>query len=84
MAIKSGLGRPDFTLDPALPALGLVEAGYAELPVMAAHAAAVRALPDLHRDPFDRLLLAQAVVEGMELVTTDAALARYPAGVRAV
>jgi PIN domain nuclease of toxin-antitoxin system len=53
------------------------EAGFRELPVTAVHAAAVRALPDIHRDPFDRLLVAQAVTEPLRLLTDDDNVARY-------
>ena len=58
--------------------------GYLELPVTGEHAVAVDLLPRLHKDPFDRLLLAQALSEGMTLVTSDAALARYPGPVKKV
>ena len=53
-----------------------------ELPIEAAHVLAVAQLPPLHRDPFDRLLLAQAEREGLLLITADALLARYPGPVR--
>lgn len=84
VSIKRGLGRPDFRVDPAALLRGLLDAGFAELPVRAAHAAAVLDLPPVHRDPFDRVLVAQATVEGMELVTADAVLALYGAPVRLV
>lgn len=51
--------------------------GFGDLDVLAAHALAAGALPPLHRDPFDRMLVAQAAVDGLVLVTRDAALARY-------
>ena len=60
VAIKNGLGRNDFSADPRLLRRGLLEHGYIEIPVTGAHAAAVDLLPDIHRDPFDRLLIAQA------------------------
>lgn len=84
VAIKAALGRADFAVDPRLLHRGLVAAGYGDLPVSAAHAAAVADLPPLHRDPFDRLLLAQARAEGHALVTADRWLAQYPAPVRLV
>jgi PIN domain nuclease of toxin-antitoxin system len=56
--------------------------GWQELSIEAHHALAVAALPPLHRDPFDRLLLAQASAEGLLLITADHQLARYPAPVR--
>ncbi|WP_457796961.1 PIN domain-containing protein [Methylocystis sp. S23] len=52
--------------------------------MLAEHALAVEALPALHKDPFDRLLLAQAIVEGLLLLTSDKALSRYPGPVRAI
>jgi PIN domain nuclease of toxin-antitoxin system len=58
--------------------------GYTELPVTGEHAVSIDALPDLHKDPFDRILLAQAFTEGITLLTADAQLARYPGPVRKV
>ena len=81
-AIKHSRGRPDFRADPGALRHKLLETGYVELPVSGEHAVAVATLPHLHRDPFDRLLIAQAIVEGIELLTVDAQLARYPAPVR--
>lgn len=78
VAIKSALGRADFDLDAAVFRRELLESGYAELPIDGAHAAAVARLPDLHRDPFDRILVAQALVEGVTLMTLDEAVLRYP------
>ena len=84
VAIKAGLGRADFAADAGVLRRGLVENGYEELAVTGAHAAAVAALPPLHRDPFDRMLVAQALVEGVTLVTADPGLAGYPGAVRVV
>lgn len=84
IAIKGSLGRADFSVDPRLFRQGLLGAGYGELPVTGAHAAATADLPPLHRDPFDRMLVAQARVEGMLLLTADATLARYPGPIRRV
>lgn len=78
VAIKSSLGRPDFNLDAAVFRRELLESGYAELPIDGAHAAATTRLPDLHKDPFDRILVAQATVEGHTLVTADRAVLAYP------
>ena len=83
VAIKSGLGRADFSVDPRLLRRGLLEPGYAELDVTGAHATAVDLLPPIHRDPFDRLLVAQAQIEGITLLTTDENVARYPGPIRA-
>ncbi len=83
VAIKSGLGRADFRVDPRVLRRGLLENGYAELPVTGAHAVAVDLLPPIHKDPFDRLLVAQARVEGLTLLTADDVVARYPGPIRA-
>ena len=84
VAIKSALGRDDFRVDPRLLRRGLLDNGYAELPITSEHAVTVDLLPALHKDPFDRLLLAQAISEGIILLTADAQLARYPGPVRLV
>jgi len=84
IAIKRGLGRGDFQVEPRLLRRGLVDNGYLELPVSSEHAVSVDVLPALHKDPFDRLLLAQAMVEGVTLLTADAQLARYGPPVRKV
>lgn len=82
-AIKHARGRPDFILEPSTLRLGLLDVGYRELLITSEHAIAVTHLPPLHGDPFDRLLVAQARVEGLVLLTADTTLARYP-GVRLV
>ena len=84
VAIKSGLGRTDFSVDPRLLRRGLLENGYAELDVTGAHATAVDLLPPIHKDPFDRILVAQAQTEGITLLTTDEIVARYPGPIRAL
>lgn len=84
IAIKRGLGREDFRVDPRILRRGLLDHGYTELPITSEHAVGVDALPDLHKDPFDRILLAQALTEGITLITADAQLARYPGPVRKV
>jgi PIN domain nuclease of toxin-antitoxin system len=84
VAIKSALGREDFQVEPRLLRRGLLDNGYVELPVTSEHAVAIDTLPPHHKDPFDRLLLAQALVEGVILVTADAQLARYRGPVRKV
>jgi len=78
VVIKSGLGRTDFKVDASLFRRGLMDNGYQELPITSAHTLAVARLPDLHRDPFDRILAAQANEEGIELLTADQRLAGYP------
>ncbi len=84
IAIKNTLGRDDFRVEPRLLRRGLLDNGYIELPVTSQHAVNIDALPPLHKDPFDRLLLAQALSEGISLLTGDAQLARYPGPVRKV
>jgi PIN domain nuclease of toxin-antitoxin system len=63
---------------------GLVDNGWEELPVWSRHAVAVETLPAIHKDPFDRILVAQAAVEGLTLLTTDPRVAEYPGPVRLV
>jgi len=84
IAIKSGLGRPDFRADPHLLRRGLLDNAWEELPVTSAHAVALTHLPPLHRDPFDRMLVAQAETEGVTLLTADPVVAQYPGPVRLV
>ena len=84
VTIKRGLGRDDFRVDPRLLRRGLIDNGYGELAITSAHAVAVEQPPPIHNDPFDRLMLAQAMVEGITLVTSDPVVARYPGPVRQV
>ena len=77
IVIKLGLGREDVIVDPHRLRKMLVVHGYTELAISAEHALRVHTLPLLHKDPFDRLLVAQARAEGMVLVTADAAVAQY-------
>lgn len=84
ITIKRGLGRSDFRVDPRVLRRGLLDNGYSELPVTSEHTVTVDSLPALHRDPFDRLLVAQANVEGITLLTSDGMVARYPGPIRLV
>jgi PIN domain nuclease of toxin-antitoxin system len=84
IAIKSALRRPNFPVNASLFRRNLLNNGYEELAVTGEHAVAVANLPPLHRDPFDRILVAQSVVEGITLLTTDPLVAQYPAPVRRV
>jgi PIN domain nuclease of toxin-antitoxin system len=84
IAIKSGLGRDDFRVDARLLRRGLLDNGYDELPIISAHAVAIDGLPPLHKDPFDRLLVAQAMAEGITLLTSDPLVAAYPGPIRQV
>ena len=84
IAIKHGLGRSDFHVDARLLRRGLLDNGYLELPITSAHAVAIDRLPPIHKDPFDRLLVAQAMVEGITLVTADPLVGQYPGPVQRV
>jgi PIN domain nuclease of toxin-antitoxin system len=81
IVIKSGRGRADFTADAVVVRRALLESGFREISVLAEHTFAIRSLPRLHGDPFDRLLVAQAISENLTLVTADRQLAAYPAQV---
>ena len=76
--VKKSRRRPDFVVDPQAFRTNLIANSLRELHVTADHALAVMALPPIHRDPFDRMLVAQAVSEGLTLLTSDDHLARYP------
>jgi PIN domain nuclease of toxin-antitoxin system len=78
VAIKHGLGRNDFKVDARLLRRGLLDNGYSELPIVSDHVVALESLPTLHKDPFDRVLVAQATVEGVTLLTIDSLVAQYP------
>ena len=84
VAIKTGLGREDFMVDARLLRRGLLDNGYIELPVASEHAVAIDSLPPIHKDPFDRMLIAQSTVEGITLLTVDAIVGQYPGPIRKV
>ena len=84
IAIKCGLGRDDFRVDARVLRRSLLDNGYSELPILSEHAVAIDALPPIHKDPFDRMLVAQATVEGITLLTVDSRVAEYPGPVRRV
>lgn len=84
VVIKNGLGRHDFKVDARLLRRGLLDNGYSELPIGSEHTVALESLPLIHKDPFDRILVAQAQVEGITLLTADPCVARYPGPVRPV
>jgi len=84
IAIKRGLGRDDFQADARLLRRGLLDNSYNELAIGSEHAVAIDSLPPIHKDPFDRLLIAQAMVEGITLLTSDALVAQYPGPVKSV
>ena len=84
VAIKTSLGRPDFSVEPGLLHRALLAEGFVELPINASHLICVATLPWVHRDPFDRLLVAQAMEDKLTLLTADATLERYGRFVRLV
>lgn len=84
IAIKSGLRRPDFRIDPRRLRRRLFDNGYIELPVSGEHTVSLGSLPAIHKDPFDRILVAQAMIEDMTLLTSDVMVAQYPGPIRQV
>jgi PIN domain nuclease of toxin-antitoxin system len=84
VSIKTGRGHPDFNVEPSDLRHNLNANGYHELAFAGRHAIAVRSLPDIHKDPFDRALVAQAAVEQVTFVTVDTVLATYPASILTV
>lgn len=84
VVIKNSLQRPDFHVDPHLLRRGLVDNGYLELPISSLHTLHVAHLPAIHRDPFDRILIAQAEAEGFLLLTVDELVAQYTGPIRKV
>lgn len=84
ITIKNSLGRADFSVDPHLLLRGLLDNGYSELPINSMHTLGVSSLPNIHKDPFDRLLVSQATAEGITLLTCDPLVASYPGPIRRV
>ena len=84
IAIKRGLGRSDFQVDARVLRRGLLDNGYQELAITSAHAVAIDSLPPIHKDPFDRILIAQATIEGITLLTADEVVGQYPGPVRRI
>lgn len=84
IAIKQARGSPDFVLDARVLRRRLIDNDYTELAISGEHAVGITMLPPIHKDPFDRLLIAQAAFEGMVLLTSDVALSKYPGPVRLV
>jgi len=78
IVIKRSLGRSDFHIEPDTFRRKLFDNGYEEISISGQHAVALQMLPLLHKDPFDRIIIAQALSEGLKLLTADAALAAYP------
>lgn len=84
ISIKRSLGHPDFLVAPRVLRRGLLDNSYSELQINSDHAVAIESLPPIHKDPFDRMLVAQAIAEGITLLTAGVLVAQYPGPVRGV
>lgn len=84
IAIKRSLGRADFVVEPRVLRRGLMDNGYQELPITSEHSVSIDGLPMIHKDPFDRMLIAQATIEGFTLLTADTIVAQYSGSIRLV
>ncbi|MGD0735420.1 MAG: type II toxin-antitoxin system VapC family toxin [Terracidiphilus sp.] len=84
IAIKSALRRTDFLFDPREIRRQFIANGYEELPILGQHVVAIDSLSPIHKDPFDRILIAQAMVEGITLLTADPVIAQYPGPIKKV
>lgn len=84
LTIKRALNRDGFNIEPRVLHRALLDNGFHELAVNSRHAFALEALPPIHKDPFDRILIAQATSEGMLLLTSDETIARYNGPIRLV
>ncbi len=81
ISIKNKQGRADFKVDLPVLRRNLLDNGFEEISINSAHTLAIGALPDIHKDPFDRMLVAQTAVEGITLMTADSVAAEYPVAV---
>ena len=84
ISIKAARGSRGFEVDPRLLLRNLLDNGFTEIAVTSRHGIAVVGLPAIHKDPFDRLLVAQAITEGITLLTSDAAVPKYPGPIQKV
>ena len=84
IAIKHDRARNDFEVDPRIVRRALLDNGYTELAISTEHAMSIIGLPPIHKNPFDRLLIAQAMVEGITLLTVDKTLTKYPGSIQLV
>ena len=84
ISIKRTIGRADFTVDARLLRRGLLDNGYEELAISSGHTVHLDSMPPIHKDPFDRILIAQSTVEGITLLTSDAIVAQYPGPIQLV
>jgi PIN domain nuclease of toxin-antitoxin system len=84
IAIKASLQKVNFQIDVRVLRRNLLDNSYIELPIESAHTVFIQNLPSIHKDPFDRILVAQATVEGITLLTSDEIVAQYPGPIRYV
>lgn len=84
IVIKNDLGRADFRVNPRIFRRGLLDNGYQELPITSEHTVTLESLPQIHKDPFDRILISQATVEGIMLLTLDTMIAKYSGPIQLV
>ena len=77
IVMKNGLGRSDFQIEPRMFRSALMDNGYLEVPITSEHVLFVHELPPLHKDPVDRILVAQSSIEGMAVLTVDQAVIDY-------
>jgi len=84
IAVKRALGRPDFLTEAATARRQLLVSGFFELAMTSEHAIFAASLPQIHKDPFDRLLVSQATVEGIVLLTSDRIVTEYPGPIQKV
>jgi PIN domain nuclease of toxin-antitoxin system len=84
VVIKSKLGRSDFQADARILRRSLIDNSYGEMPILSSHVVAIDGLPPIHMDPFDRILIAQATVEGITLISADPIVMEYPGPIRKV
>jgi PIN domain nuclease of toxin-antitoxin system len=84
VVIKSKLGRSDFQADARILRRSLIDNSYGEMPILSSHVVAIDGLPPIHKDPFDRILIAQATVEGITLISADPIVMEYPGPIRKV
>ena len=83
VVIKSKLGRSDFQADARILRRSLID-NYGEMPILSSHVVAIDGLPPIHKDPFDRILIAHATVEGITLISADPIVMEYPGPIRKV
>ncbi|MCL2019001.1 MAG: type II toxin-antitoxin system VapC family toxin [Oscillospiraceae bacterium] len=81
ITIKYRMRKEGFNYNPISLYSGLIDAGYIELPISAKHSLQTMLLPDIHKDPFDRIMVAQALSEGLSFLTSDKTISEYPGSI---